>query len=231
MPQSTPAPQPVAPAPQTNKDIVPDGRDGVWRRNFAKFERQGATYSWIIRVPSGQKLYGYSKPREMAEKADKGQLLMDCVRRLARGGYLKPGYSIEFWQNVTDDDRDSILLFTLFSSRYDPQPIIFQTNWLIAFLKNFYAPPVVTYAQTIAPEPGQRQPIPQHVEHKAPPQPREFSTPVDHFYENRWFASWQELIDYCVKLKELGYPGGRIAEYKRKMTDKLERRFGPAPTN
>ncbi|GAB3224282.1 hypothetical protein [Spirosoma arcticum] len=123
----------------------------AYKDNFGKFVRQGATYTHVIRLANAPKttLIGYSRPRGGREKDDKVALLQDIIRRLLASpkAYLQAGASIEFYNNLSDDDRDSIWLFTLHHSRAEPSHAASQLPWLMAYLEGLYKPQSDAYVQ------------------------------------------------------------------------------------
>lgn len=124
---------------------------GAYTDNFGKFVRQGATYTHVIRLADSRKttLVGYSRPRGGREKDDKVVLLQDIIRRLLASpkAYLQAGASIEFYNNLSDDDRDSLWIFTLHHSRAEPSHYAIQLPWLIAYLEDLYKPKQDAYVQ------------------------------------------------------------------------------------
>jgi hypothetical protein len=123
----------------------------AYRDNFGKFVRQGATYTHVIRFadPAKTTLVGYSRPRAGREKEDKVVLLQDIIRRLLASpkAYLQPGACIEFYNNRSDDDRDSIWIFTLHHTRAEPSHYASQLPWLMTYLEGLYQPKPDTYVQ------------------------------------------------------------------------------------
>jgi len=119
--------------------------------NFGKFVRQGATYTHVIRFADVRKttLIGYSRPRGGREKDDKVVLLQDIIRRLLASpkAYLQAGACIEFYNNLSDDDRDSIWIFTLHHSRAEPSHYASQLPYLMAYLEGLYKPQSDAYVQ------------------------------------------------------------------------------------
>ncbi|MBC3788480.1 hypothetical protein [Spirosoma utsteinense] len=119
--------------------------------NYGKFVRQGATYTHVIRFAHTPKttLIGYSRPRGGREKEDKVVLLQDIIRRLLASpkAYLSAGGCIEFYNNLSDDDRESIWIFTLHQSRAEPSHYASQLPWLMTYLEGLYKPRQDTYVQ------------------------------------------------------------------------------------
>jgi hypothetical protein len=113
--------------------------EGAYKDNFGKFVRQGATYTHVIRFANSPKttLIGYSRPRGGREKEDKVVLLQDIIRRLLASpkAYLQAGACIEFYNNLSDDDRDSVWIFTLHQGRAEPSHSASQLPWLMAYLE------------------------------------------------------------------------------------------------
>ncbi|WP_288424246.1 hypothetical protein [uncultured Spirosoma sp.] len=200
-PAFDPDTQPTTPLPS-------DGNSSTFVRNFGKFERPGSTFSWKIFRPGREKLIGYSKPRDMAEKANKQELLLDCIRRLANNNYIREGLRVEFYRNFSDDDNDSVKLVTMYGSRFIPETAILEQAWLIKFLKNFYNPVVHSYGSELFPTGGQPAPptgkvlVPDNV-HKDP------------FDPERRFKTEDALMNYIEKLQREGHPKGRIEDYFR----------------
>ena len=134
---------------------------GTYPNNFGKFVRQGATYTHVIRFADARKttLIGYSRPRGGREKDDKVVLLQDIIRRLLASptAYLPAGACIEFYNNRSDDDRDSLWIFTLHHSRAEPSHYASQLPWLMTYLEGLYKPNPDTYVQGLftPPAPGQ----------------------------------------------------------------------------
>ena len=195
--------------PQTQ--LPEDGRDGTFFRNFGKFERHGSTYMWKIYRPRLQTLVGYSKPRDMAEKANKQELLLDIIRRLAKG-YIRDGFRIEMYRNYSPSDDDSVKFLTLYGSRFIPEPVVIDQTWLMKFLKNLYNPVVYNYGTEMFPTGGKPAPA----EGKSLiPEPAKIPLSNDPFDLNRGFKSSEELLDYVDKLDREGHPKGRISDYYR----------------
>ncbi len=125
----------------------------AYPNNFGKFVRQGATYTHIIRFADTRKttLIGYSRPRGGREKDDKLVLLQDIIRRLLASpkAYLQAGACIEFYNNLSDDDRDSIWIFTLHHSRAEPSHYASQLPYLMAYLEGLYKPQPNAYVQDL----------------------------------------------------------------------------------
>lgn len=124
---------------------------GGYNYNYGKFVRQGATYTHIIRSADSQKpsLIGYSRPQGGHEKEDKAVLLKDIIRRLLASpkSYLQAGASIEFYNNLSDDDRDSIWILTLHHTRAEPSPYASQLPWLMDYLEGLYKPKQDAYVK------------------------------------------------------------------------------------
>lgn len=190
----------------------------VYTQNFGKFERLGATYTHLIKVPRIGETKGHSKPMNQPEPDDKQKLLKDIVSRLARSskGYLKPGNSIAFYHNRSNFDRDSVKLFTLFADRYEPDPHILTWHWLIQFLEFFYTPTTVSYVQDLS---GNAPPVPQ----AAPSQvsTRQPSTQQKNTLSmNMRFNSMAELKQYTEALIADGHAVGQVGDWMVKMLEK-----------
>lgn len=200
-----------------------DGRDGTFSQNFGKFERLGATFSWIIHRPGTYKLYGHSKPKNMAEKANKQELLIDCIRRLAHKGYIREGLRIEFYRNFSDSDADSVKIVTLHGTRYVPEPcIITGQEWLIKYLNNFYNPVIYNYGRDMFPTNEYAAELPAN--RAIIPDPATQASVKDPFDLSRTYKSCDELMRYTEKLQRDGHPHGRITEYYRLQMQAIDRR-------
>jgi len=154
--------QPLAAQAQQAGQTPPT--EGAYKDNFGKFVRQGATYTHVIRFANSPKttLIGYSRPRGGREKEDKVVLLQDIIRRLLASpkAYLQAGACIEFYNNLSDDDRDSVWIFTLHQGRAEPSHSASQLPWLMAYLEGLYKPNA--YVQDLfTPNTGGRTPYPQ----------------------------------------------------------------------
>lgn len=224
--QLLPAGSPTAAAPVFDPEVGPqtpapsDGRDGTFIKNFGKFEREGATYSWFIFVPGKQKFYGYSKPKGMAEKANKQELLMDIIRRLNKGGYVRERNKIVFFRNFDDDDENSVKLLTLYGTRYDPEAVVVGQTWLVQFLNNFYNPPIHQYGTELFPTGESNTPPPGRV---IIPDQRKQAPPLDAFSEQRQFRDASAVMAYADKLLRDGQAHGRVLDYSRKMVERLNK--------
>ena len=141
--------QPLAAQAQQAGQTPPT--EGAYKDNFGKFVRQGATYTHVIRFANSPKttLIGYSRPRGGREKEDKVVLLQDIIRRLLASpkAYLQAGACIEFYNNLSDDDRDSVWIFTLHQGRAEPSHSASQLPWLMAYLEGLYKPKPDAYVQ------------------------------------------------------------------------------------
>ncbi|MCX6216372.1 hypothetical protein [Spirosoma sp.] len=200
-------------SPQTQ--LPEEGRNGTFIKNFGRFERAGATYHWKIFRAGREKLIGYSKPLNMAEKANKQELLLDCVRRLVRNGYIKEGMRIEFYRAFHESDDDqSVKIFTMYGTRYIPEPVILTESWLIAFLKNVYSPPVSYYNPSagLFPTGGKNEPP---ANTAIIPDPAHQLSAKDPFDLGRSFKNEDALMNYMQKLLDNGEPRGRVEEYYR----------------
>lgn len=192
-----------------------DGNTSTFIQNFGKFERAGATYSWKIGRPRLSKMVGHSKPVGQMEKANKQELLLDIIRRLAKKGYLRDGSRIEFYRNFTDDDNDSVKLMTLYDRRFIPEPIIITEAWLMKFLKNLYNPVVYDYGGgELFPTGGKAAPPDGMV---IIPDRSKQGPMLEAFDLERKFKSEDALHDYILKLGRDGHPNDRIQDYYRKM--------------
>ena len=208
----------------------------AYRDNFGKFVRQGATYTHLIRFPTSSKttLIGYSRPRGGREKDDKVVLLQDIVRRLLASpkAYLQPGGCIEFYNNISDDDRDSVWLFTLHHSRAEPSHYASQLPWLMTYLGDLYKPPADAYVQglfTPAPkeQPAYRPPAgltpanPVRVGDKPgnlPPQPTHSVPQSGELSATMRFKDRLDLDDYLAPfIREGIIPTGEIEAYRWKV--------------
>ena len=208
----------------------------AYRDNFGKFVRQGATYTHVIRFPNPHQttLIGYSRPRGGREKDDKVVLLQDIIRRLLASpkAYLQPGGCIEFYNNLSDDDRDSVWLFTLHHGRAEPSHYASQLPWLMDYLEGLYRPQADAYVQglfTPAPQgqPGYTPPAglaptnPASTETKLgnlPHQPTH-SIPRDgELSATRRFGDRPELDAYLAPfLREGVIPVGEVEAYRWKV--------------
>lgn len=193
---------------QPTTQLPAEGASGTFYQNFGKFERPGSTFSWKIFRPGREKLVGYSKPRGMAEKANKQELLLDCIRRLANRDYIREGLRVEFYRNFSDDDNDSVKLMTMYGSRFVAEPPILQQAWLIKFLSNFYNPIVYNYnAGELFPTGGQ----------STPPEGKvlvpDGSGAKDPFDLSRRFKTSDSLLQYIEQLTLAGHPHGRITAF------------------
>jgi hypothetical protein len=209
----------------------------AYPNNFGKFVRQGATYTHVIRFADARKthLIGYSRPRGGHEKEDKVVLLQDIIRRLLASpkAYLQAGASIEFYNNLSDDDRDSIWIFTLHHSRAEPSHYANQLPWLMTYLEGLYKPKSDTYVQGLFTSPTS------HPSAYAPPvglllinTPQAHSaqqgnptlaTPygragTSHLSETKRFKDRMELDDYLKPFLLAGViPLGEIEGYRWKV--------------
>jgi hypothetical protein len=206
-PAFDPNTQPTHPGPA-------DSNATPFVRNFGKFEREGATYSWKIFRPGREKLVGHSKPKDQAEKPNKQDLLMDCVKRLAKNGYLKEGMRIEFYRNFSDYDKDSSMVFTLYPNRFIPERIVVTELWLMKFLKDLYSPVVYSYPSDLFPTCGRDTP-PEGV--AVIPDSSKQAPPKDPFDLSRQFKSEDALHNYIEKLMREGQPKDRVQDYYGKM--------------
>ena len=191
-----------------------DGRNGLFIKNFGKFEREGSTFHWKIFRPGREKLLGYSKPKDMAEKANKQELVMDVVRRLSKN-YLKEGMRIEVYRAYDPtDDNQSVKLFTLHATRFIPEPVILSELWLIGFLKNIYSPPISYYDPGASLFPtGEAATPPAGA--AVIPDPAQQPTRRGAFDLERSFKSIETLLAYCNKLTSDGYAQGQVSEFYR----------------
>jgi hypothetical protein len=141
--------QPLSAQAQHAGQTPPD--QSAYRNNFGKFVRQGATYTHVIRFADTRRsqLIGYSRPRGGREKDDKVVLLQDIIRRLLASpkAYLQAGACIEFYNNLSDDDGDSLWIFTLHHSRAELSHSASQLPWLTAYLEGLYKPKPDVYVQ------------------------------------------------------------------------------------
>ncbi len=205
---------------QIQIDTPPDQTaPSVFVENFGKFERIGSTFTHKIRRPMRTQLVGHSKPVNQPEPDDKQALLKKIVRRLTSSSknYLGPGCSIEFYQNRSHFDRDSIHLFTLYPDRWEPNPQILHWHWLIQFLNHFYTPTVEGYVQDLSGStPTATVAAPKSTPLPAPP----VAKGVDPFSLTRRFRNTAELNAYCAQLGRDGHAPGLVGDYMVKMLDK-----------
>ncbi|GAB3761514.1 hypothetical protein [Spirosoma pomorum] len=200
--------QPVANGPA-------DGNTSTFIQNFGKFERAGSTYSWKITRPRLSKLGGHSKPLGQPEKPNKQELLKDCIGRLVRKGYLKDGYSITIFRNISDDDSESKKLMTLYDRRFVPEPLIVTEGWLMKYLKDLYNPVVYDYGTSELFPTGNNSPMPDGM--AVIPDSSKQAPMKEAFDLERKFKSEDALHDYVAKLTRDGHPKNRIEDYYRKM--------------
>ncbi len=195
---------------------------------WGKWDRIGATYTHHIYQPGKQyPMPGYSKPKGRKEKDDKAEVLKDVITRLHRKGYLREGYRLEFYQNFSIHDRDSVRICTLFPTRFEVEPELQQCAWLIQFLNDFYeslnpsnyAPPIwgshvssPTASQAI----GQGKYAPP-ISQGATRQPRA----KDELDSSLVFNTSAELTDYVEQKTREGVPPGRIGPYYRMMKERI----------
>jgi hypothetical protein len=193
---------------------------------FGKFERRNATYCWTIHRPGRHKLFGYSKPVGAAEKTDKYELLFDCINRLSRSSndYLKNGCSIEFFRCFSDDNRDNVKFLTLYETRFDLEPMALTETWLIDWLRSFYDSPVARYGTEMFPK---AKPAPVGGLQLDPTKPAYHEKSA--YDETRRFKSDDALMDYVQGLLERGEPKGRVEEYYRTMSIKLQSLYRNRP--
>ncbi|UHG93456.1 hypothetical protein [Spirosoma oryzicola] len=195
--------------PQTQQPS--EGNSSTFIKNFGKFERPGSTYSWKIYRPRLQTLYGYSKPFGMAEKANKQELLLNCITRL-KPKYIVEGYRIDFYRNFSDDDNDSVKLMSLYGTRFMPEPVIITEAWLMKFLKDLYNPIVYNYGTEMFPTGGKSN---------APngtaiiPDSSKQAAVKDPFDPSRTFKNEDALMKYMEKLLREGHPHGQVQEFFR----------------
>ncbi len=209
----------------------------VYPNNFGKFVRQGATYTHVIRFADSRKthLIGYSRPRGGREKDDKVLLLQDIIRRLLASpkAYLQAGASIEFYNNLSDDDRDSLWIFTLHQGRAEPSHSASQLPWLMTYLEGLYKPKPDAYVQGLfSPSTGQpavyTPPVPLTPTNNPPAlTPQEGKLPLATPYggtgtsalsETRRFRDRMELDDYLKSFLIAGViPIGEIEGYRWKV--------------
>jgi hypothetical protein len=196
--------------PQTQ--LPSEGNTSTFIKNFGKFQRAGSTYSWKIYRPRLQTLFGYSKPFDMAEKANKQELLLDCIRRL-KAKYIVEGYRIEFYRNFSDDDNDSVKIITLYGTRFIPEPVVITEAWLLKFLKDLYNPVVYSYGNEMFPTGGPKT---------APdgmaiiPDSSKQAPPKDPFDLTRQFKTEDALYKYMDKLILEGHPKGLVEDFYMK---------------
>lgn len=191
---------------------LPTESPSVFHQNFGKFERAGSTYSWRIMIPRKPKLHGHSKPRNMAEKANKQELLLDCIRRLNAKDYFREGNQVEFYRNWSDDDRDSQKMFTLHGTRFSAELCIQDQYWLNKYLHSLFSPPVHHYGSRddMFPTGGNAQTpagkilIPDGSGYKDP------------FDLSRRFKTLDDLSEYTTRLLEAGHPHGRVLDFQQK---------------
>ena len=238
-PHDTPSigqlPQPLANHAQRAGQTPP--AQGAYKDNFGKFVRQGATYTHVIRFANAPKttLIGYSRPRGGREKEDKVVLLQDIIRRLLASpkAYLQAGACIEFYNNVSDDDRDSVWIFTLHHSRAEPSHYASQLPWLMAYLEGLYKPKQDAYVQGLfTPSAGNPSPYtpPVALTPTNPPQaitPHRGNLPLATPYggaatsalsETKRFGDRMELDDYLKAFLIAGViPPGEIEGYRWKV--------------
>jgi len=210
--QALQVPPAFDPDVQPTTPIPTDRNSSTFTRNFGKLERIGSTFSWKIFRPGREKLLGYSKPKEMAEKANKQELLMDCIRRLANKGYIKEGLRVEFYRNFSDDDNDSVKLMTLYGTRFIPEPVVITQEWLMKFLKNLYNPVVYNYGNELFPTGG--KPAPPEGTAIIPDSAKQ-APAKDPFDLSRTFKTEDALHKYVEKLIREGHPNGRVEDYYR----------------
>lgn len=190
------------------------------QQRFGQFERRGSTYSWMITRPGKHTLYGNSKPSGAQEKADKRKLLTDIITRLNRQGkYITPNQSVVFFRNFSDDNRDSIKLLTLFSTRYEMEACCITETWLKEWLDNFYVPPVQLYGTDLFPLAPAQPPVGQQI---IPDRP--VYLPTDMYDETKHFKSEETLSEYVDGLIERGEERGRVIGYYQKMLLKIKGR-------
>ena len=204
--------------------IPEEGNNSTFKKNFGKFERPGATYSWNIYRPGREKLVGYSKPAGMAEKTNKQELLLDIIRRLGQRDYIREGMRIEFFRCVSDDDNDSVKLMTLFGTRFIAESIILTEAWLIKFLKNFYNPIVYDYATSGGLFPTGGKPAPPEGMAIIPDASKQ-APAKDPFDPSRKFKNEEALMAYMEKLLRDGHPHGRVSAWYTEQIKKFDRNF------
>ncbi|GAB3225013.1 hypothetical protein [Spirosoma arcticum] len=238
-PHSTPSfgqlAQPLAAHAQQAGQTPP--AQSAYKDNFGKFVRQGATYTHVIRFADTRKttLIGYSRPRGGREKDDKVVLLQDIIRRLLASpkAYLQAGACIEFYNNRSDDDRDSIWVFTLHHSRAEPSHYASQLPWLMAYLEGLYKPKPDTYVQGLftppTGNPAAYSPPVALSPTNSPPTitPQRGSLPLATYYagagtralsETKCFQDRMELDDYLKPFIIAGViPPGEIEGYRWKV--------------
>jgi hypothetical protein len=204
--------------PQT--ELPSEGNTSTFIKNFGKFQRAGSTYSWKIYRPRLQTLYGYSKPFDMAEKANKQELLLDCIRRL-KNKYIVEGYKIEFYRNFSDDDNDSVKLMTLHGNRFIPEYVVITEAWLMKFLKDLYNPIVYNYGNEMFPTGGKSAPpdgmalIPDRAKQ---------GVTKDPFDLTRKFKGFDDLGRYTEKLLREGHAHGVVSDFYRKIAEQLRQK-------
>ena len=209
----------------------------AYRDNFGKFVRQGATYTHVIRFADTRKttLIGYSRPRGGREKNDKVVLLQDIIRRLLASpkAYLQAGGCIEFYNNISDDDKDSIWLFTLYHSRAEPSHYASQLPWLVDYLEGLYKPQQDAYVQGLFTPPTGNPSAYKPEVALAPTNPREATTPhpgnpplsnayggvaTSSLSETKRFKDRPELDEYLKPFLLAGViPPGEIEGYRWKV--------------
>ncbi|CCH01668.1 hypothetical protein FAES_3661 [Fibrella aestuarina BUZ 2] len=206
---------------QVAAQALPDNAPPVpIHQRFAQFERQGSTYSWIVYRPGKHNLYGNSKPVGAAEKADKRQLLTDIITRLNRTSkYIVPNQMVVFYRNFSNDNRDSIKLFTLHATRYEMEACCIGETWLKNWLDAFYVPPVVVYGTDLFPQVPTQPPVGKQI---IPDRPAYH--PTDKYDETKHFKSEDSLMDYINGLLERGEERGRVTAYYQKMLPRIKNR-------
>jgi hypothetical protein len=156
----------------------------------------------------------------MAEKANKQELLLDCIRRL-KNKYIVEGYKIEFYRNFSDDDNDSVKLMTLHGNRFIPEYVVITEAWLMKFLKDLYNPIVYNYGNEMFPTGGKSAPpdgmalIPDRAKQ---------GVTKDPFDLTRKFKGFDDLGRYTEKLLREGHAHGVVSDFYRKIAEQLRQK-------
>lgn len=197
-------------------------RPSEFQLNFGLFERIGSQYTHeIIRPEPYTSFRGYSKPTNQKELPDKQALLKKIVKRLGPR-YLKPGCRMEFYQNRTDNDRDTIHIFTLWPERWEPNPQCLHWLWLKEHFDRVYSPTAQHYVQDLSGTGLQ----PVQVQVAVVPAPVPSTGPIrppgngDVFSKTIAFSNTKQLREYCEKLLRDGYASGAVGSYMLAMCER-----------